>query len=133
MKDLVFVYGSLKRGFENHKWLENNNGKYIGDGITKQSIFKMYSVYNYYPAISKGNEKISGEIYKIDKNCLMELDYLEGYPRIYKRDKFLIDCNGQTFEAYIYRVYDIKDTFGIELPSESERIKRENGIATWEK
>lgn len=133
MEYFVFVYGSLKKGFENHRRLVENDGKYIGKGITKQSTFKMYSVNDFYPALSKGDEKISGEVYKINENCLKELDYLESYPRYYNRDIFLIDCNDQTYGAYIYYIKDIKETFREELPTNSKRIKRENNIASWEK
>lgn len=133
MEYFVFVYGSLKKGFENHQRLVENDGKYIGKGTTKQSDFKMYSVNDFYPALSKGSEKISGELYKINENCLKELDYLESYPRYYNRDIFLIDCNDQTYEAYIYYIKDIKKIFREDLPTNSKRIKRENNIATWEK
>lgn len=128
----IFVYGSLKNGFENHGWLEDI-GYYIGNGITKNAEFKMYSVDDRYPAITQGNEKISGELYRIDDDNIIYIDYLEGYPNYYDRKEFLIDFNGKLVKAYIYYIKNIKDVFGEELPLESKRIKRENNIATWEK
>lgn len=131
MKHLVFVYGSLKKGFGNHYWMEGVKGKFIGNGVTKEPKFKLYSFQDIYPAISFGNEKISGELYKVNNIGLRYLDYLEGYPSYYNRKKFLIECDGKTYKAFIYYINNIKNTFGKELPSESERIKRENNIATW--
>lgn len=72
------VYGTLRKGYGNHRRLENKKGvKYIE---TKEiEGFDMYAVASF-PGIIRGNGKIIAEIYEIDNPEVEEsLDFLEGY------------------------------------------------------
>ncbi len=100
MKNLIFVYGTLRKGFGNHRLLEN--AEFLGTGRTKEK-YKMTA--NGIPFVSK-NEPVSyiiGEVYKIDDKTLKRLDELEGHPDWYKREKVKIILEtGKEVEAWIY-------------------------------
>lgn len=79
--DSLFVYGSLKEGFNNHSILKDC--KRIGLAEIKDSSFVMYRN-DYYPVILKTENKelqagVSGELYRIPKSLWTPLDILEGY------------------------------------------------------
>lgn len=87
---LVFVYGTLKRGFPNYdKWMKPF--KYIADGITQEK-FQLIVGGPYYSPILLNElgegHKICGEIFEVDDAGLKILDVLEsigksnGYKRI---------------------------------------------------
>ena len=97
-KIYVFVYGTLRRGFENHYLLKNS--KFIGYGITKEK----YSLYvDSIPYVVKIPYcQIKGEVYEVDKNTLIALDELEGHPDFYRRELIDVIVNGKTIKAWIY-------------------------------
>ncbi len=88
--DLVFVYGTLKRGERNHYFLAS--AEYLGPAFT-EPLYRMIDC-GPYPAMldstqtsSLGAEPlpISGEVYRIDAATLAELDRLEDEGRLYRR------------------------------------------------
>lgn len=88
----VFVYGTLKQGQPNHKWLTNaSNGAatFISTGTTTQKLPLVIGTrYNIPFLLNKpgtGN-LIHGEVYEIDEPMLTRLDVLEGYPDFYNRE-----------------------------------------------
>ena len=80
---LVFVYGSLKRGFYNNYWLRD------ATFIREAKIRLPYQMIDMgdYPALvpSKRKNLIQGEIFKVTSPILKDLDRLEGVPNFYKR------------------------------------------------
>lgn len=76
MKYIIFVYGSLKKGFLRHSVLENQ--RYLGTAKT-QPKYKMYQVADF-PGLKKSEsgKSIWGELYEIDFDCLTTLDGIEG-------------------------------------------------------
>lgn len=76
---LVFVYGTLKRGFSNHYLLET--AEFVSEA-TIESGYKMVSL-AWYPAILKDESSttpIHGEVYRLTSDKELEaLDFLEGY------------------------------------------------------
>ena len=94
--NLVFSYGTLKRGFPNHSIMQEINASYIADAGTK---FK-------YPLVQVGkwntpfmidiknypnSYKVNGELFEIDKKGISILDEFEGVgKRYYKRLKIEI-------------------------------------------
>lgn len=80
---LVFVYGSLKRGFYNEHTMKRANGRFIGEFRTKMSSYKMVSLGSFPGVVLGGNDSIAGEVWEVDS--LDPLDALEGYPDFYTR------------------------------------------------
>lgn len=72
----LFIYGSLKRGFLLHRFLEGQ--KFLGEATT-QPKYKLLS-FGVYPELiqsAKGNG-IKGEVWEVDDDCLADLDQMEG-------------------------------------------------------
>jgi len=100
MKHKVFVYGTLRKGLENHSQLEN--AKFLGLAKTKEK-YKLTA--SSIPFVSK-SEKIShiiGEVYEVDDRLLEKLDIFEDHPDWYKREKIKVILeNGKEIDAWIY-------------------------------
>lgn len=80
--NLVFVYGTLKKGYGNHSVIKAAGGEFVKTFTTKP-IYTMISLGGFPGVIEKGNTAISGEIYRV--NNMKPLDNLEGYPKFYNR------------------------------------------------
>ena len=81
MTELVFVYGTLKKGFGNHRLLENAHC--LGEAYLPRVIMLDLGAY---PAIIAGGKKeVTGEVYQVDAETLARLDRLEGHPSFYER------------------------------------------------
>lgn len=78
----IFVYGTLKQNFGNHRIIEGQN--FIGKGTTADSAFKMLDL-GAFPGVVDGQGIIHGEIYEVDDNGFTRCDHLEGYPNFYTR------------------------------------------------
>lgn len=88
----VFVYGTLKQGQPNHKWLtdaSNGVATFLATGTTTQQLPLVIGTrYNIPFLLNKpgtGNF-IHGEVYEINEHMLTRLDVLEGYPDLYNRE-----------------------------------------------
>ncbi len=80
----VFVYGSLKQGFHNHKILQAQ--EFIGRFRTAQASYHMQHL-GVYPGVThQGNSYIQGELYKVNDECLVLLDELEENGKVYQRE-----------------------------------------------
>ena len=80
MNHLLFVYGSLKKGYENHYHLDG--ASYIGERSIKGKMYSLIS-FPYVNIEEKGIVK--GELYKINDVTFKRCDILEGYPKFYNR------------------------------------------------
>ena len=82
--DLVFVYGTLKRGERNHDLLRT--AEFVGPAFTEPR-FRLIDCGPYPAMIEHFDEPlvISGEVYRIDDGVLLELDKLEDEGRLYRR------------------------------------------------
>ena len=93
----LFVYGSLKKGFENEHLL--NKATYISKAVTVRK-FAMYTTKNdQYPYLIKDKplNYIEGEVYKIArKDLLKKIDIFEGSPDYYTRES--IEIKSRSFE-----------------------------------
>lgn len=95
-KHTVVCYGSLKRGFGNHRLLENSE-------LVNEEVFftgKMASLGGFPCVTQHGNTNIKGEMYSVDDETLARLDRLEGHPTFYER-KRLHTTGG---EAWVYLI-----------------------------
>jgi len=102
----IFVYGSLKRGFSNHRLLADQN--FIAIGRT-QPRFKLYDL-GAFPGMIEADEdghSIEGEIWSIDSHCLAQLEILEDTAHgMYVRKPIPLLPPNETFsvEGYLYRL-----------------------------
>lgn len=94
----LFVYGSLKRGFENEHVLDK--AKYISKATTVRK-FAMYEAKGgEYPYLLKDKplNYIEGELYKIErKDLLKKIDIFEGSPDYYTRES--IEVESRSFDT----------------------------------
>ncbi len=86
MDNLVFVYGTLRKGEVNHFWLDG--AMFVGQ-YTIPSGWHMIDL-GPYPAVIA--DKVSfvpiiGEIYQVTPAILEKLDELEEYPTLYGREQ----------------------------------------------
>lgn len=87
MATYVFVYGSLKMGYENHYILETST--FISDATTCEK-YQMYpSIDGEYPFLIKSEkvQNIIGEVYLVNDQAILDaLDQLENYPEYYLKE-----------------------------------------------
>jgi gamma-glutamylcyclotransferase (GGCT)/AIG2-like uncharacterized protein YtfP len=108
----LFVYGSLRSGFQNPAYLYlSQYFTLIGTGRAKA---KMYDMGDYPVAVPTTEEKyIVGELYEL-KNihetdwALSQLDDYEGVnpetgeTAFYKRDTTVVNCSNVVYDAWVY-------------------------------
>ncbi|MDD5373121.1 MAG: gamma-glutamylcyclotransferase [Sulfurimonas sp.] len=94
----LFVYGTLKKGFENEHFL--NKAKYISKASTVRK-FAMYTAKGgEYPYLLKDKplHNIEGELYKIARRDLLKkIDLFEGSPDYYTRES--IEVKSRSFDT----------------------------------
>ncbi len=95
----VFVYGTLRKGFSNHMYLEK--AEFLGMARTKEKYTMRVSGI---PYVSKEPTiHIVGEVYKVNEIELMNIDNLEGHPNWYKRELIkVVLSSGKELEAWMY-------------------------------
>ncbi len=93
---LVFVYGSLKRGFWNHRLLLG--AVFEGADCITGALHDLGAV----PAVALDDVRpttVRGEVYTVDATTLERLDRLEGTPRLYQRTRVRMSTGR---EAWVY-------------------------------
>jgi gamma-glutamylcyclotransferase (GGCT)/AIG2-like uncharacterized protein YtfP len=96
--DLVFVYGTLRKGEVNHHLL--SDADYCGLHLTRPR-YRMLHLGTYPGVVAGGSTAIEGEIYRVGTKGLVKLDRLEAYPRLYTRN--LIPTDWGRAWIYLYR------------------------------
>lgn len=77
----LFVYGTLKKGGANHKFLKDS--KYVSQYCLNNHI--LIDLGYGFPYMIKGDGSVLGEVYEINQKTLNNIDRLEGHPNHYKR------------------------------------------------
>lgn len=96
----VFVYGTLKRGRENHRWIEGQ--RFVRMAKTRP-LYRMYDLGGY-PGLVSHSEGlcIEGEIWDVSPAGLARLDVLEGVAvGEYERVPLELEDGGPA-EGYLY-------------------------------
>ena len=92
----VFVYGTLKRGYGNHRILEGGRARFVG---TERISGAMHD-YGAFPAVTLAAAgTVHGEVYEVTPETLRRLDVLEGTPTFYQRTRVSMSTGG---EAWVY-------------------------------
>ena len=101
--ELLFVYGSLKKGFDNHELL-NKYAKRLGKAHTVKKFAMFEDSFGNYPyLINTPYSKIQGELYQITREELMQrIDEFEGAPEYYQRKKIEVKSHHGINRAYVY-------------------------------
>ena len=102
---LVFVYGTLKRGGENHRVLAGQ--RFVGEARTAPA-YRLYQLEGYPGMVgaATGGRSIEGELWEVDLPALGRLDELEGTAAgLYAREpiRLLAPHAGLAVETYLYR------------------------------
>ncbi|QJB58445.1 gamma-glutamylcyclotransferase [Pseudodesulfovibrio sp. zrk46] len=96
----MFVYGTLKKGFPNHYFLQD--AEFVGLAKTVER----YGLYvDEFPSVYQRDSvsSIQGEVYRIDTDTLRRLDMLEGHPRFYQRQEVRVRLqSGEKISAWMY-------------------------------
>ncbi len=103
MSTLVFVYGTLKRGGENHDWL---NGQHFVAEARTRPVYRMFDLGGY-PGMVRSADglAIQGEIWRVDGPGLVRLDVLEDVEGgEYERVEVALEGEfaDQAVEGYLY-------------------------------
>jgi gamma-glutamylcyclotransferase (GGCT)/AIG2-like uncharacterized protein YtfP len=102
--NLIFVYGTLKRGGSNHHCLAGQ--AFIGVARTAPG-YLLYEVADYPGMVREDGclEGVSGEVWAVDNDCLAGLDLLEGTAEgLFRREAVPLAgaFAGWQVEAYVY-------------------------------
>ena len=100
---LLFVYGSLMKGFDNHSLLRKY-AKRLGKAHTVKKFAMFEDSFGNYPYIvDTPFAKIKGELYQITRAELMEkIDEFEGAPDYYVRKKIEVKSHHGVQRAFVY-------------------------------
>ena len=109
-RQLLFVYGSLKRGQRHHS--ELRGARFIGSARTLPA-YRLLEL-GAYPALATGRRAIEGELFEIDREAFERLDAFEG--EAYVRDAVRLD-DGRSAQTYF--AADVLATGVRELDAES--------------
>lgn len=101
--NILFVYGSLKKGFDNHNLL-SNAATYMGEAITVNRYAMYQDSFGNYPyLIPTPIMQIHGELYHIKSDDLWrKIDKFEGAPDYYERKKILVNKGNTIYCAWVY-------------------------------
>jgi gamma-glutamylaminecyclotransferase len=95
---LLFVYGSLKRGFKHHDVLAGSECA----GVAVTAAGYRLALQGEYPALvaTGGEGRVRGELYRVSAELLTALDEFEGCPELYQRVSIDLE-DGRSALAYV--------------------------------
>ena len=103
----VFVYGTLKRGFYNHRLLQEREAKFVGNASTREPMRLVLGEYGIpYLMKGEGNTAVPGELWEVDDAGLDALDVLEvGGVRLRELYLLLVVLSAETTEERLQTLY----------------------------
>ena len=94
---LVFVYGRLRRGEVDHRFL--GSARHVAD-IETAAAFDLVDLGGLPGLIEGGERSVHGEVYAVDATTLAMIDELEDHPETFRRTRIeLVD--GSYAEGYL--------------------------------
>lgn len=99
--NIIFVYGTLRRGCINNDILKDC--PFLGKARTRD-CYSLYMLNSGLPAVIKIPKiQVAGELYEVSDDMLIFLDRFEGHPNLYIREEIVvIDEQDKDRNAYIY-------------------------------
>ena len=123
--DLLFVYGTLRRGFALHHHLKRMGAEFVATGRVQAKLFDLGK----FPGARKSTQPgriIEGEVYRLRHagNALKVLDQVEGFsPRTPEKSLFqrattdIFLPNGERLVAWIYWLNERASARGRQISS----------------
>jgi gamma-glutamylcyclotransferase (GGCT)/AIG2-like uncharacterized protein YtfP len=114
-RHVVFVYGSLLKGFGNYRhYLAGKDAAYVGRATTVDAAWGMLDLGSFPGVVpSKRGSPVKGEVYMVTDDVFKRLDRLEGHPRMYKREQVEVEVSTRSGDAttlyawmYVYQYCD---------------------------
>jgi gamma-glutamylcyclotransferase (GGCT)/AIG2-like uncharacterized protein YtfP len=98
-KQLVFIYGTLRRGCPGSMSIRFPNSKFIAEAKVRGGLYDLGP----YPGLrlDESNSLVVGEVYEVDDDLLNELDEFEGSSN-YVRKQVEISLNAQRTKCWTY-------------------------------
>jgi gamma-glutamylcyclotransferase (GGCT)/AIG2-like uncharacterized protein YtfP len=105
MSELIFVYGTLKRGLSNHRYLSGQ--QFIGEARTAAD-YRLVDCDSYPGMVEalNGGVSVRGEVWEVDDACRQRLDVLEDVAHgmyTLERVALLAPFDSKEVFTYIYR------------------------------
>jgi len=99
---LVFVYGTLKKGYSNHHVL--GDSRFVGPATTNVHYKMLDAGFPVLMDPVDGDKayQVEGEVYEVDRTILADLDRLEGKGRMYDRVRKYVTLNGRAERVNYY-------------------------------
>jgi gamma-glutamylcyclotransferase (GGCT)/AIG2-like uncharacterized protein YtfP len=100
-EELVFVYGTLRRGYGNHHLMQD--GARLLDLACTVQAYALYALEIPFAVKEQAVSPLRGELYAVGPECLARLDELEEHPQWYRREKVeAITDRGDNVLAWLY-------------------------------
>lgn len=96
---MLFVYGSLKRGFHNHSYLQG--ARFFGEGRTRPE-FDLVDLDEFPAMVRPGRFHVHGEIYQVNRRIRDDIDLVEGNGIFYERIAETIFTSNGEVECWLY-------------------------------
>ncbi len=96
----IFIYGSLRQNEKNHFMLTRGAGGTFVRKVRTASSFKLLHLGSY-PGMVRGSTRVKGELWRVNRLKLAELDAFEGHPHFFRRSTIALE-HGESVEAYLY-------------------------------
>ena len=113
---LIFVYGTLMQGCRAH--CRMSGAVFCSKAKAEGQLYYV----DRYPGMLDGEGWVSGEVYRVSKEDLAELDEYEGCfcdPPDYRRElRQVILEDGKVVEAYLY-MFQLVDTASYRIPNDN--------------
>lgn len=77
-KHLIFVYGTLRRGYGNNRRLIDGKANFLSKGMTVEK-YTLSAAGIPYVNTHVPRTRVVGEVWEVDNDCLASVDRLEGY------------------------------------------------------
>mgnify|MGYP003639127714 CR=1 FL=1 len=101
-RNLVAVYGTLKRGHSNHL-RHLGSERFMGSGKTQTKYPLVVSGLPYLQSTAGLGHHVEVEVFKVSDNTFSDLDILEGHPEWYIRQRVPITMSdGQVLTCWVY-------------------------------